>query len=449
MSMIKTMGIYYTKSDEIYYKSLEPDSLEVNYGDVSGSSKSIFITNGVICFLTDTGELFSYYVNVNTRANTIHSDKLGILIGQILLNRGVVIGVWGGYTVNVSAPIKITWDSSVDRALPYNYVLKKNGKIHELQTRSQNYLNAPSKMQIALTKNPITDAENLIHCEKNTHGGSIYVYVQPIRAEDSPVLLQELVLPESADDVGKIVTNGNFIVASLINHGVDTDEGSGAVIVYKKRNNGLFSYLQTIESSIENLVQISVPENLDFGIDIELTDDNLIITNERTLSSMDAHSYIAIYEYGEFYWELVQEIFNDEKLNEKSYVSNTLTSVYGGEHSLVADSNNLFFKSYVLYEGVSTGSYAFLHASKIIGTFVIDFDNPIRHPQEGDASIKHKLKIIHTFLFGDPKLYGDYLMIPSVEFIDSVAYVPSVLIYKRNDQGKFLYTSTLSYAIRA
>ena len=38
------------------------------------------------------------------------------------------------------------------------------------------------------------ETENLIHCEKNTHGGSIYVYVQPVRAEDSPVLLQELVL---------------------------------------------------------------------------------------------------------------------------------------------------------------------------------------------------------------------------------------------------------------
>ena len=146
-------------------------------------------------------------------------------------------------------------------------------------------------------------------------------------------MLQELVLPESADDVGKIVTNGNFIVASLINHGTNTDEGSGAVIVYKKRNNGLFSYLQTIESSIENLV-ISIPENLDFGIDIELTDDNLIITNERTLSSMDAHSYIAIYEYGEFYWELVQEIYNDDKLNTYSLDPMMNTSIYGGADSL-------------------------------------------------------------------------------------------------------------------
>ena len=291
------------------------------------------------------------------------------------------------------------------------------------------------------------ETENLIHCEKNTHGGSIYVYVQPVRAEDSPVLLQELVLPESANDVGKIVTDGAFIVASLINHGADTNEGPGAVIVYKKRNNGLFSYLQTIEAPLST-VEISVETNLDFGIDMVITDDNLIITTEPTLASTDSHSYIAIYEYGEFYWELVQEIFNDEKLNEKSYVSDTFTSVYGGEHSLVADNNNLIFKSYALYDNASTGSYAFLHASKIIGTFVIDFDNPIRHPQEeGDASIKTLIENNSHNLFGDPKLYNDYLMIPSVEFIDSANYVPAVLIYKRNEQGKFVYTSTLSYAV--
>ena len=168
MSMIRTMGIYYTKSDEIYYKSLDPDSLEVNYGDASGVVKVYSLQNGVICFLTDTGELFSYYVNVHSTLTRSTGQTWNPHWTDTAKSSSGTWGAWGGYIVNVSAPIKITWDSNVDRVLPYNYVLKKNGKIHELETRSQNYLNAPSKMQIALTKNPITDA-NLIFEGRGTY----------------------------------------------------------------------------------------------------------------------------------------------------------------------------------------------------------------------------------------------------------------------------------------
>ena len=255
-----------------------------------------------------------------------------------------------------------------------------------------------------------------------------------------------MVLPESADDVGKIATNGGFIVASLINHGTDAEEGPGAVIVYKKRNNGLFSYLQTIEAPIST-IEILQDTNLDFGIDIEITNDNLIITNQFTLASTDSHSYIAIYEFGEFYWELVQEIYNDTLLNEKSLYSNSQTSIYGGKDSLVADENNLFFKSYILDEDSVDGTFGFLVAPKIVGTFVIDYENPIKHPQEmREETIKSVIYDKSHHIFGDPKLQ-DYLIIPSVEFIDQITFVPSVIIYQRNEQGQFVYSQMLSYPV--
>ena len=51
-------------------------------------------------------------------------------------------------------------------------------------------------------------------------------------------------------------------------------------------------------------------------------------------------------------------------------------------------------------------------------------------------------------LFGKPKISGDWLVIPSIEFLDTVAQVPSVLVYKRNLNGKFEYTQSLSYGIQ-
>ena len=59
----------------------------------------------------------------------------------------------------------------------------------------------------------------------------LYVYSQSPRSEEDPQLLEEIVLPESSEDVYKVVNNDKFICASFINHGTNVVSGSGGVMV--------------------------------------------------------------------------------------------------------------------------------------------------------------------------------------------------------------------------
>ena len=180
--------------------------------------------------------------------------------------------------------------------------------------------------------------------QKNSHGSVLYVYSQSPRSEEDPQLLEEIVLPESSEDVYKVVNNDKFICASFINHGTNVVSGSGGVMVFRKRNDGKFHYIQTIQID-SNKVTITDENQLNFGIDLELTDENLFITCSPTIEDGDSHSYIGVYEFGEFFWELVQEFYGADadnasfKLDEFAYDQITGKSIYGGINSLRSNNN--------------------------------------------------------------------------------------------------------------
>ena len=130
------------------------------------------------------------------------------------------------------------------------------------------------------------ETQTYIECKKNSHGSVLYVYSQSPRSEEDPQLLEEIVLPESSEDVYKVVNNDKFICASFINHGKNIVSGSGGVMVYRKKNDGKFHYIQTIKID-SGKVLITDESQLNFGIDLELTDENLFITCSPTIEDGD------------------------------------------------------------------------------------------------------------------------------------------------------------------
>ena len=121
-------------------------------------------------------------------------------------------------------------------------------------------------------------------------------------------------------------------------------------MVYKKRNDGKFHFIQTIKLDLSK-VEITDKEDLNFGLDIELTDDNLFITCEPTINDVDKHSYIGIYEYGEFYWELVQEFYGSAtdaisfKIDEFAYDELTGKKYFWRSKLLLASETDFVFNS--------------------------------------------------------------------------------------------------------
>ena len=60
------------------------------------------------------------------------------------------------------------------------------------------------------------ETQTYIECKKNSHGSVLYVYSQSPHSEVAPTQVEEIVLPDSAEDVTNVVTNGEFIVVSFI-----------------------------------------------------------------------------------------------------------------------------------------------------------------------------------------------------------------------------------------
>ena len=80
------------------------------------------------------------------------------------------------------------------------------------------------------------ETQTYIECERNTSGNVLFVYTRPPYSDGEPSLVDEIVLPNSTDEVTSVATNGKYVVVSFANHGTETESGAGAVLVYKLRN---------------------------------------------------------------------------------------------------------------------------------------------------------------------------------------------------------------------
>lgn len=309
------------------------------------------------------------------------------------------------------------------------------------------------------------ETQTYIECKKNSHGSVLYVYSQSPRSEEDPQLLEEIILPESSEDVYKVVNNDTFIVASFVNHGTQIVPGTGGVMVFKKRNDGKFHFIQTIKLDSEKIV-ITDENQLNFGIDLELTDENLFITCTPTIENNDKHSYIGVYEYGEFFWELVQEFYGADadnasfKLDEFAYDQLTGKSIYGGINSLAATTTDFVFCSNITEsEERPQNQKGFYSCIKLNGTWLLDVENPILHPQCKDDVVGGTVVDNSTKIIGKPCMFEEWLSVSSYKCIknselenklpnedgDAISFIPCVLIYKKDDDGMFTFFQYLEY----
>ena len=309
------------------------------------------------------------------------------------------------------------------------------------------------------------ETQTYIECKKNSHGSVLYVYSQSPRSEEDPQLLEEIILPESSEDVYKVVNNDTFIVASFVNHGTQIVPGTGGVMVFKKRNDGKFHFIQTIKLDSEKIV-ITDENQLNFGIDLELTDENLFITCTPTIENGDKHSYIGVYEYGEFFWELVQEFYGADadnasfKLDEFAYDQLTGKSIYGGINSLAATTTDFVFCSNITEsEERPQNQKGFYSCIKLNGTWLLDVENPILHPQCKDDVVGGTVVDNSTKIIGKPCMFEEWLSVSSYKCIknselenklpnedgDAISFIPCVLIYKKDDDGMFTFFQYLEY----
>ena len=97
------------------------------------------------------------------------------------------------------------------------------------------------------------ETQTYIECKKNSHGSVLYVYSQSPRSEEDPQLLEEIILPESSDDVYKIVNNDKFIAASFVNHGTQIVPGTGGVMIFKKGMMVRFILLKILKLILKKL----------------------------------------------------------------------------------------------------------------------------------------------------------------------------------------------------
>ena len=311
----------------------------------------------------------------------------------------------------------------------------------------------------------IMETQTYIECKKNSHGSVLYVYSQSPRSEEDPQLLEEIVLPESSEDVYKVVNNDKFICASFINHGANVVQGSGGVMVFRKRNDGKFHFIQTIQID-SNKVTITDGNQLNFGIDLELTDENLFITCTPTIENGDSHSYIGVYEFGEFFWELVQEFYGADadnasfKLDEFAYDQITGKSIYGGINSLAATTTDFVFCSNITESEDRPQNQKGLYSCiKLNGTWLLDIENPILHPQFNDTSVGGAVVANSTSIIGKPCMYDEWLAVSSYKCIknselqnktpnedeNEISFIPCVLIYKKDEDGLFKFFQYLEY----
>ena len=309
------------------------------------------------------------------------------------------------------------------------------------------------------------ETQTYIECKKNSHGSVLYVYSQSPRSEEDPQLLEEIILPESSEDVYKVVNNDTFIVASFVNHGTQIVPGTGGVMVFKKRNDGKFHFIQTIKLDSEKIV-ITDENQLNFGIDLEITDENLFITCTPTIENGDKHSYIGVYEYGEFFWELVQEFYGADadnasfKLDEFAYDQLTGKSIYGGINSLAATTTDFVFCSNITEsEERPKNQKGFYSCIKLNGTWLLDVENPILHPQCNDDVVGGIVVGNSDKIIGKPCMFEEWLSVSSYKCIknselenklpnedgDAISFIPCVLIYKKDDDGMFKFFQYLEY----
>ena len=311
------------------------------------------------------------------------------------------------------------------------------------------------------------ETQTYIECKRNSHGNVLYVYEQSAELNDNPIQIDEIILPESSEGVSSVQTNGKFIVASFVNHGEQRQSGAGAVFVFKKKNDGKFHLIQTITPPIDKFL-IENSNTLNFGIDLELTDENLFITCSPNLTKLvdgrddpvNDHSYIGIYEYGEFFFELVQE-FHGIKRSPQDDVIGTevgnLTNsqdtggpVFGGINSLAASNSDLIFKGILSPEnasGIREGR-GFLTAIKLNGTWVINADNPIMHPNwESDNHVSAGLSMQYSdnLDYSKPVINKEWLVYSTFNVLNGSQFEPIIVIYKKDTTGYFKLFQTLNY----
>ena len=96
---------------------------------------------------------------------------------------------------------------------------------------------------------------------------------------------------------------------------------------------------------------------------------------------------------------------------------------------------------------------------KLNGTWLLDIENPILHPQYNDESFRGAVVSNSTKIIGKPCMYDEWLAVSSYKCIknselqnktpnedeNEISFIPCVLIYKKDEDGLFKFFQYLEY----
>ena len=148
------------------------------------------------------------------------------------------------------------------------------------------------------------------------------------------------------------------------------------------------------------------------------------------------------------------------RLDEFAFDQLTGKSIYGGINSLSASNSDFVFCSNISEsEQRPYNQQGLFSCIKLNGTWLLDIDNPILHPQSDDSELGNSVIQNTNAIIGKPCINNSWLSVSSYKCIkngdlvdklpnedeNEVSFIPCVLIYKKDDDGMFKFFQYLEY----